>query len=125
MGSPHVEQPLDVYRHRCGVDQRQWLFLVVYVKELAFDRRIKIVHLEAFTRRRSSGSRIAFASSRLAPRNVTNRANPRARASANVSSLPRDFSSSQKPRMTKVFVVRSSLLSKRATSLSPHRTGSV
>ena len=36
-------------------------------------------------RRRSSGSRIAFASSLLAPRNVTNRANPRANASANAS----------------------------------------
>src|SRR5260370_25841934 len=75
---------------------------------------------EEHARRRSSGSRIAVASSLLAPRNLTKRANPPANASANASSLPNASSSNHQPRMTNVFVVRSSLLSKRATSRAPH-----
>src|SRR5688572_7025926 len=68
------------------------------------------------TRRRSRGSRIAFAFSVAAPRKLTNREKPPANASANASFLPSALSSNHKPRMTNVFVVRSSLLSKRATS---------
>src|SRR5712691_3955565 len=80
---------------------------------------------EEQARRRSSGSRIAVASSLLAPRNLTKRANPQANASANASSVQSASSSSHKPRMTNVLLVRSSLLSNRATSRSPHNIGNV
>src|SRR6185436_4566695 len=49
--------------------------------------QVQVVLLNSDKRRRNIGSRMDFASSLLAPRKVTNRANPRANASAKASSL--------------------------------------
>src|SRR5690606_12016000 len=76
----------------------------------------RIPDYNAAKRRRKADSRTLSAHSSAASRNVRNRLKPRARASAKASSSPRASSSSHKPRMINVFLVRSSRLSNRATS---------